>query len=252
MPSYRAGIEDCEKIAIQIPPVVTWEEDFLLPPVIGRTSGQLYKVVAAHSETTVNLTCTNTTHQPTTLSTVGSFVELNTSSSDYCHLKSSSPVLVVQFSFGYETDGTGDPFMILVPSTDQYSNSFFYRTPTGHDSDVDLVTHFLSVVVTSADFSLSQIAYDGQPILSSWTTIRSSNGSVVGYGCGFNISAGDHTVWHTDKSKMILGLAYGHVKYRAYGFPAGITYRLSECWLHVFKYVLLDKEVLVPWCSSTR
>ena len=66
----------------------------------------------------MNLTCTDTTHQPATLSTVGSFVELNTSSSDYCHLESSSPVLVVQLSFGYETDGTGDPFMILVPSTD--------------------------------------------------------------------------------------------------------------------------------------
>ena len=223
-----AGINDCEQIAIQIPPVVTLGKEFLLPPVFGRTSGQFYKVVAAHSETTMNLTCTDTMQQNATLSDVGSFVELSTSSSDYCHLESSSPVLVVQLAFGYETDGTGDPFMILVPSIDQYSNNLLFKTPTGYDPDPDIVNHFLSVVATAADFSISQIVYDSQPISCSWSAIRSSNGSVVGYGCGFNISAGDHNLQHTDQSKSIMGLAYGYVQYRAYGFPIRITHRLSE------------------------
>ena len=118
--------------------------------------------------------------------------------------------------------------MILVPSINQYSNDLLFKTPTGYAQDDNDVNHFLSVVATSADFNLSQIVYDGQPISCSWSAIRSSNGSVVGYGCGFHISMGDHNLQHIDKSKSILGLAYGYAKYRAYGFPIRITHRLSQ------------------------
>ena len=135
-----AGPTYCEPLAIQIPPVVSWGVGFVLVPLTERTSGHFYKVVAAHNQTNVHLTCSHTMHTPRILSTVGSFEEFGASSGDYCYLESNHPVLVVQLSFSYETDNKGDSCMSFIPSIDQYSKQHWFRTPTGYPSDAGLVT----------------------------------------------------------------------------------------------------------------
>lgn len=230
--AYRVSFEyTCEPIAVQIPPLVTLGTRFLMAPVVGRTSGEVYKVVPAHlHQTDVHLTCTESKQMLETLSGLGAYVEFTTTSSDYCYLESSLPVLLVQLALTQQRkEQLGDTSMIFIPSMDQYSNQFFFRTPTGYPSDNDDLTHFLSVVVPSGSLPLSQIVYNGQPISFPWSAIRNSNGSVVGYSCGFSISAGVHSLQHTDLSKSILGIAYGYGAGQAYGYPTGITQRIGEC-----------------------
>ena len=228
----------CEPLATQILPVVSWGVEFVLSPMYRRTSGHYYKVVTAHNQTSVHLTCSHTRHQPTMLSDVGSFVELGTASTDYCYLESNHPVLVVQLSFSHETDGRGDSSMTFIPSIDQFSNQHWFRTPAVYSSNNDLTTSYLNIIVlTSGDFSSNYAVYDGKHLKysMSWPTIRSGTGNVVGYTFYTSAGVGDHllTVNGTDTNTSIMGIVYGFTDGSAYGFPTGITYRFSESRLSI-------------------
>ena len=222
----------CGPVAMQIPPVITWGVEFLLPPVAWRATGQYYKVVASHIDTTVNLSCTYTLNKRTKLSDVGSFAELFTISTDHCYLESNQPVLVVQLQLNSDEDDYGASCMIPILSTNQYSNQLLFETPHVHDHVQGFqkyTTHFLSIVVIANDFSPDQIIYDGQPITTnSWSAIRNSNGSVVGYDCILEINKGHHTLHHTDKQKSLLGILSGYAIQSSYGHPIRITHRLSK------------------------
>ena len=121
----------------------TWVKGFCFLLYVEEPCGQLYKVVAAHSETTMNLTWTDSTHEPPQLSVLGSSVKMHTSSFNSCHMESTNPVPVVQFSYGYKIDGTGDTFMILVPSMDQYSNQFFKKKTICYELNFDSLIYLL-------------------------------------------------------------------------------------------------------------
>ena len=217
----------CAPVAIQVPLVVTWGVEFLLPPVAGRLTGQIYKVVAAQRDTTVNLTCTYTINPPTRLSDVGSFVQLFSTSTDNCCLESDRPVFVVQLMLSQGIDAAGASGMVPIPSTNQYSNQFLFETlPFSQEHPL---SHFLSILAMSNDFSPSQILYDGQAISDmSWSGIRRSNGSVVGYVSEFKISEGRHILHHSDEHKSLLGVLSASTSGRSYGHPIRMTQRLSE------------------------
>ena len=64
--------------------------------------------------------------QPSTyrLPSAGNWEEISISDDSFCSIISIKPVLVAQFALGFHADSNGDPFMILVPAIDQYTNNY--------------------------------------------------------------------------------------------------------------------------------
>lgn len=211
----------CYPLYAQIPPVITWGMRFLLAPFAGRANGQYYKVVAAQDGTRLTLTCTDHTEEEWLIKLKGYWKHIYTKSGLYCFLQCSQVVLVIQIPTYDSHKGTS---MILIPSTEEYSSSFVFQTPTGYLADPDNKIHYISIIVIRESF-IDQLLFDAEPIPSSvqWTRIYSSNGRTMGHGCGFEISKGLHTLEHPSGKQGIFAMVYGFQERAAYGYPAGIT-----------------------------
>ena len=122
------NIRYCEHLTEQIPPTVNWGQQYLLTPYFGKPI-QYYKIVAAESRTTYNLTCgkhNTTTHY---LKRPGNFFTHSTGS-NYCSISSNKPILVTQLGPGHEQGFTGDPVISLAPSVDQYTHDMSFVSPS--------------------------------------------------------------------------------------------------------------------------
>ena len=121
-----AGVIYRDQLIQQFPDKSTWGTHFLSASFASRNSGDIYRVLASQPSTTVTFTC-STPSQPTnfTLPSAGSWEEISTSDDSFCSIVSNNPVLVVQFALGGgKIEKYGDPFMIMVPEIDQYSNNY--------------------------------------------------------------------------------------------------------------------------------
>ena len=125
-----AHIRACDHLAEQFPPTAIWGTHFLSASFSGRFSGDIYRVLASQPSTTVTVNCT-TYSQPQTysLATAGAWQEFTTPANSFCVIESNNPLLVVEFGLGSTTgtDGTGDPFMMMIPPIEQYSNAYVFN-----------------------------------------------------------------------------------------------------------------------------
>ena len=112
--------------------------------------------------------------------------------------------------------------MILVASTDQYSNEFTFMTLNG---TVNNMNHDISITVPAEYYRDNSILYDSKPIDSDiqWKPVY-NNYAIVGYGCNMPVSAGHHAVSHADSNSKLFVIVYGFKTGRAYGYPAGLQF----------------------------
>ena len=107
-----------DHITEQIPPTATWGNSFFAASLLGRTSGEIFRVLASKDSTTVTVNCTTFTQvQNFTLSTAGTWQEFMIRPHSFCNIESTAPVLLVQFGLGVQTDGVGGPFMSMIRTT---------------------------------------------------------------------------------------------------------------------------------------
>ena len=113
-----ATIRYCDHITEQVPPTAIWGSQFISASFNGRSSGAIYRVLASEDATTVVVNC-NTFSQLQTydLSSAGSWQEFSTLAMSFCSIDSNKPLLVMEFSLGFEHDSLGDPFMMMVTPT---------------------------------------------------------------------------------------------------------------------------------------
>ena len=119
----------CDMLIEQIQPINTWGTEIVTIPLRTRRGGDIIKVFASHDSTTVRVTRTNiingtvTSDPGFTLSRNG-FIELNIE--DFSLIQSNYQIGVFQFSRSWTTDGViqSDPFMLSVPSHEQFRNSY--------------------------------------------------------------------------------------------------------------------------------
>ena len=120
-----AGTFDADTIVTQLTPTITWGKTFLLPPHMGRSNGQSYKVIATNNNTNAVKTCgTNYTTKQI------KFDENNTNwfhtpNNVYCSIISDQPIYVAQIgvSIWYAGGNYGDPSVNTVPPIEQYEHS---------------------------------------------------------------------------------------------------------------------------------
>ncbi len=155
VPTVSVGT--CDHIVQQVPPQVTWGRLFFTVPIVGRYSGDHYRVATTTDNTQFNVTCRTLTDPIPTIQnftmdfnndTESGFEVFDTDSGtttgdqasrkdnlQWCCIEANNPVLVMQYAFGGTADeslkdiGTyGDPLITIIPPVAQYLND--YTVPT--------------------------------------------------------------------------------------------------------------------------
>ena len=210
------GLGYCDHLVEQIPPTAVWGTHFLSASYFTRSSGELYRILTANNSTTITVNC-NTFSQPHTfsLTSAGSWTEFRTNDNTFCSIESNNPLLVMEFSLGRKIDFVGDPFMMMIPSVDQYTNDYVFYSPSEF-------SNYITILVTPQYYQPEQILVDGiSQENADWTVVHCANGSVCGYCAYVTLEPGDHHVWHSDPCAKMSVLMYGFVNSNSYGQPAG-------------------------------
>ena len=220
-----ANIGACDHITEQIPPTATWGTRFLSASFSGRMSGEIYRILASESSTSVTVNC-STYSQPETYSlvTAGAWQEFTTPDDSFCIIESDNPLLVVEFALGNNIDGIGDPFMMMIPPIEQYSNSYVINVLS------NFTTNFITMFVTPEFFQPEKIFIDDMSQeQADWITIYCLGGTECGYAAYAGLVAGEHLVFHNDTSARIGVAVYGFNVFNSYGYPGGLQLAPIQC-----------------------
>ena len=202
----------------QIPPTSTWGTSFYAASLLGRNSGELFRIIAAENSTTVRVNCTTFSQvQVYNLSVAGNWQEFRIHPLSFCSIKSSAPILVTQFALGYDLDQVGDPFMMIIPPVEQYSNNYVFKAPSNFS------TNYVTIYVATKYYQPNRIFVDdSSQVGSSWTSVYCSNSLLCGYITRVSLTAGDHRLYHEDPHARIGVSAYGFNITNSYGYPGGL------------------------------
>lgn len=121
-----------DHLAIQLPPIQAYGKHFPIIPIPGRTVGDFVRIVASKPMTTITVIRADT-DQPITyeIGTVSHYEDFIVPSDSYTTITSDKPVLVAQISQSQkELSEPGDPTMLVVTSTEQFTADYVFSTPS--------------------------------------------------------------------------------------------------------------------------
>ena len=214
----------CDHLVEQLPPTLTWGRRFFVASLFLRTTGEEYKLITSTTTTTVVCYCYPSTGGSvsqtfmTTLNGAGSSYEFHITQNMFCSIQATSPVLLVQLAFGgsREPSGYGDPFMMMIPPMEQYSNNYTFVTQSNFENAI-------TITVASEFFNSGNIFLNGSSLSSAtWTKIYCSTQTVCGYGTRVSLSVGRNFIYHGDPIAKLGTFVYGFMRYGSYGYPAGL------------------------------
>lgn len=220
------GVDACDHLTEQIPPTATWGSAFFVASLQGRNSGELIRVLAARDSTRVTVNCTTFDQiQSHNLSEAGAWVEFTIRPFSFCNIECSSPVLIMQFAQGFEIDGVGDPFMMMIPPVEQYSNNYVL------DVLPQFSTNFITIYVATEHYQPDRIFVDDISLENSsvWVEVYCSNQIPCGYITRVPLTAGEHRLHHQDNDARVGVSAYGFNRYDSYGYPGGLKLIPVQC-----------------------
>ena len=225
-------IQPCDILIEQVPPVDTWGTEVVTIPLITRSADTI-KVFASQASTTVSVTRTNissgmVTSDPSFTLDRNGFMELVIS--DYTLIQANNSIGVFQFSRSYTTDNIiiSDPFMMWVPSCEQYRDSFAVAPAPFHSSIAETVAgrvayvNYTNIAVPAEYFNASMITINNNPIdASDFRAIRRSDNSIWGYGARLTLDAGVQVIRHQDPNAALSVTMYGFSDQQSWGCTGG-------------------------------
>ena len=220
-----ASSRACDHITEQVPPTNIWGTQFLSASYSGRRSGEIYRILASKDSTSVTVNC-STFSQPQIyqLSSAGLWQEFQTPADSFCSINSNNPLLVMEFSLGNALDGVGDPFMMMIPPTEQFGNNYVFTILP------EFSTNFITVYVPTQHFQPVNIVLDDRSQdNATWTPIYCSNTTVCGYVTSASLGPGEHGLYHRDVTAHIGVATYGFNEYNSYGYPGGLELVPVQC-----------------------
>jgi hypothetical protein len=201
--SITPGLQFCDHLVEQLPPVSGWGTSFATMPLATR-NGDTFRFVASEDDTEVTVN-----GSPVTLDR-GQVVEQVVTGP--AAIEATRPILVAQYANSSQFDGaTGDPFMMLVPSSAQHLTEYTLSTPA-----TGFAANFVNVVAPEA--AVGAITLDGTVIPpASFTAIGASGLS----GAQVPVAVGPHRL----AGPLPFGVhAYGFAAFESYGYPGGAAY----------------------------
>lgn len=199
----------CDILIEQIPPTDTWGSSFVTRPLEGRENGDTFRILSGQEGTTVEI-------NGESVATLGFGDYHETILEQPSTIEASNPVLVMQYSNGDEwdpsIDANGDPFMMMVPPSEQFSGQYTFSTP-----DEDFSLNYVNLAVPSD--ATESILVDGSPVQSSlFETIENSEFSVAAK----DVELGSHSAESTSDTQFGI-YSYGFENDESYGFTGGLT-----------------------------
>ncbi len=198
------GIGYCDHIVEMMPPVSAWGSSFITYPLARRTKGDLIRVMASadNTEVKVNGSLVATLAR-------GAFYDAILRTSNV--IETNQPALVTQYSLGQSYDGVvSDPFMMLVPPTEQFLDKYTFSTPESGFSN-----HYANVVVRTT--ALATLRLDG-------ATLDSALFKPIGDGSysggQIPLAPGSHSIFAAAPFGLYV---YGFGNYDSYGYPGGMS-----------------------------
>ena len=199
----------------QLPPLSSWGKRFATVPIPGRTTGDIFRIVASLDNTNVFIVGEGNF----TIAKAGQVAERILSSAHNHYIEASAPILVVQIVYSQLSFAEpADPAMLLIPPVEQWSRDYNFVAPhySGGDSGGDYTNHLMVVVDASQKDGL---LLDGQQLSITWTEIPST--SFVGG--QVNVSSNSvHNFRHNSPSATFCAWLYGSADRESYGFPIGL------------------------------
>ena len=208
-----AGTYDADPIVTQLTPTITWGKSFLLPPHMGRSNGQSYKVIATDNKTNAVKTCGTNSITERIIFDESNINWFYTTNNVYCSIISDQPIYVVQIGVGQGHAGGnfGDPSLNTVPPIEQYvySTQFSALLSSG--------TSYYSMVVPNDAYFNKSLLINNVLANPQWVLIYASNGSIYGYGYSTSFS-GTNTVAHPNPNGKLFVSIYGWTSYAGYSY----------------------------------
>lgn len=190
-----------------IPPASSIGKNFIVPPFFNTT----YLTLHYNNMGEDNLVTTKgkNVHRSSKLQKRGGSL-ISAGASNPYHGFAEKPVILTA------TPYTISPFLLFVPSLDQYSNNYKFHTPTKPN-----LTHYIVLLVKSKDES--GITIDGQKI---YSKVESLDALLINDAIYLVISAevstGQHYVTHPDPSVRFGLILYGFDDTQSYAYPVGL------------------------------
>ena len=144
----------CDHLVEQVPPTVTWGSKFFVASLEGRSSGERIRVLSTRAASVAVNCNTVVSVSEFQLQSGGSFREFEIPINSFCSIESTSPVLVAQYAYGRDSDGVGDPFMMIIPPIEQFTNNYVVEAFSL------FVSNYVTVYVSSEFFQTAQILLD--------------------------------------------------------------------------------------------
>ena len=232
--------EPCDVLIEQLQPIDTWGTEVVTVPLRTR-SGDVLKVFASQDSTTVNVAYTDIssgafTTDSFTLNRNG-FRELGGTSrvrtgaiGDFALIQSNNPIAVFQFSRSFTTDNVivSDPFMLSVPSCEQYRDSYvvapapFNETTIGDIAGRVAYVNYTNIAVPAEYFNASLITINNSPAdASQFRLIKRADNSTWGYGAQLLLDEGAQVIRHQDPNAALSVTIYGLSNQQSWGCTGG-------------------------------
>ena len=232
--------DPCDIVIEQLPPIDTWGTEVVTVPLKTR-SGDVLKVFASQDSTTVNVTYTDINNGMVTSDSFtldrNVFIELEGTTTaatggigDYALITSNNPIAVFQFSRSFQTDNTiiSDPFMLSVPSCEQYRDSYAVATAPFDPSIEGTVTgrvayvNYTNIAVPAEYFNASLITVNNNSVnASEFKPIRRADNSIWGYGAQLLLDEGAQVIRHSDPNAALSVTMYGFSNQMSWGYIGG-------------------------------
>ena len=200
----------------QLPSTDNWETRAMVTPhfQLEKTidDANFVRVIAAQPGTVLTIDSTSSQALP-----VGSPVEIPLNRAML--LTANKPIQVAQFQhstvdvefISLPNDTVGDPFMMLIPSREQFDSAYTFESW----NTKDFLFHYINVVIPTE--RISSLRLDGRPLVANFTRINKTSYSYA----QIPMSAGGHHI----SARVPFGLyIYGYGPYNSYGAPGGMIF----------------------------
>ena len=236
------SFQPCDMLIEQIQPIHTWGTEVITIPLRTR-SADLIKVFASQDSSLISITHTNTvngtvTSDPSFILNRNEFKELVIG--DFTLIESNYQIGVFQFSRSYQTDNVieSDPFMLAVPSREQYRNSYVVA-PAPFDPSIEgtlegliAYVNYTNIAIPAEYFNASLITVNNNTInASEFEPIRRADNSIWGYGAQLLLDEGAQLISHQDPNAALSVTMYGFANQMSWGCTGGtrlVTLDLSK------------------------
>ena len=225
--------EVCDMLIEQIQPIATWGTEVVTIPLRTRRGGDVIKVFASQDSTTVSVTRTSisngtVTIEPSFTLNRNGFVEMFIE--DLSLIQSNYPIEVFQFSRSWTRDNNifSDPFMLSVPSHEQYRNSYVIA-PAPFDPSIEgtiagrfAYVNYTNIAVPAEYFNPNLIIVNNNTInASEFKPIKRADNSIWGYGAQLLLNEGAQVIRHQDPNAGLLVTMYGFSNQMSWGCTGG-------------------------------